>query len=78
MNNSKRNSFGINSKQSIKMSAADLSKYREGMQCTFEPKINDISKIRRSLDKFLKDQDKFLCCRDEKIETLRQEAQRDK
>jgi len=31
MNNSKRNSFGINSKQSIKMSAADLSKYREGM-----------------------------------------------
>ena len=49
---------------------------KENVECTFEPRINETSKNKRSVEKFLKDQESFQRAKEMKIQQLRQEINR--
>lgn len=49
---------------------------KENVECTFEPRINETSKNKRSVEKFLKDQESFQRTKEMKIQQLRQEINR--
>lgn len=61
-----RQSF-MQSKQSV----ADMFKSRDSVEYTFEPKVSKNNEKKRSIQKFLKDQQKFLTAKELKIQQLR-------
>jgi len=59
----------LHSKQSV----SDISKSKESIDFTFEPKLLKNNDKKRSLEKFIKDQEKFLSNKELKIQQLRNE-----
>lgn len=56
-----------------KQSVSDISKSKESIDFTFEPKLLKNNDKKRSLEKFIKDQEKFLSNKELKIQQLRNE-----
>lgn len=56
-----------------KQSVSDISKSKESIDFTFEPKLLKNNEKKRSLEKFIKDQEKFLSNKELKIQQLRNE-----
>lgn len=59
-----------------KQSVSDISKSKESIDFTFEPKLFKNNDKKRSLEKFIKDQEKFLSNKELKIQQLRNEINR--
>jgi len=56
-----------------KQSVSDISKSKESIDFTFEPKLLKNNDKKRSLEKFIQDQEKFLSNKELKIQQLRNE-----